>query len=94
MSKPKDDATPTAEFLHVAAYREGDRIEYEVTIDEWALLWDKPTIAALLHGAAHAVRVAAEDFGPPLAHRDGPPLMRPVPDAHDDDGDGDDNDAA
>ena len=72
-----------AEFLQVSAYRQGDRLEYQVTIDQWALLWDKPTIAALLHGAADAVRIAAADFGPPLVHRDGP---RAVPDDGGEDG--------
>ena len=75
----EDDGQGRAEFLQVSAYREGDRIEFEVTVEEWALLWDKPAIAALLWGACDAVRLAAEDFGPPVDPRDGRPPLRSVP---------------
>ena len=68
-----------AEFLQVSAYRVDDRIEFNVTVEAWPMLWDKPAIAALMWGAANAVRIAAEGFGPPIDHRDARPLLQPVP---------------
>ncbi|MDE0379639.1 MAG: hypothetical protein OXI20_10400 [Rhodospirillales bacterium] len=62
-----DDATaeaPEAEFVHVSAYRNeaGDGLEFQVAIDDWALLLEPRATAAMLHGAANALREAAADF--------------------------------
>ena len=61
-----------AEFVHVAAYKQDGALEFTVNVDQWALLWNKSSTAMLLHSAADALRLAANEFGPPLAHHDGP----------------------
>ena len=83
------DGPPEADFVHVAAYREGDGLEFAATIDEWALLLDPAATAAMLHGAARALTIAAEDFTARAGQGDRPaaPVVRLVTDeGGDDDG--------
>ena len=80
------DGPPEAEFCQVRMYRDGDRLSFAATIDEWALLLEASDTAAMLRGAAQALEIAAADFDA-RATPQAKPALRLVdqPEGNDDD---------